>query len=157
MTFSSLARFRTLPALVAVLSLVACDNPVGDDGEDEHVEEVAAVALTTHGGEPLANFADGVWSFTSGDAIRIGVGEDLGIRVLFAAADGDRFELPPSGDDHTLGVEIANTSVVTFVADGDLEYFRGTGVGTTGAVLQVVHGGHADFATAPLPIVVVAE
>lgn len=137
-----------VPALL-VAALGACDNPVEHD--DDH-EEATGVVVTDLAGVTLATYTPGSWTVVGGDALHLHPGEELGVKIFFLAEDGDRFQLPHTGADHTLRVQIANESVVEYHAHGDHGDFDAIAVGETTAKIQLYHGGHADFETTGLTI-----
>ncbi len=144
-----------LIAIPAVVILGACDNPVEQD--DDHLEEIASVEITDLQNNLIAELHGDHWDFEGGgDALHLHPNEEMEVRIFFVAEDGDRFQLPPSGQEFTLRVEIANPAVASFEAESDHGHFAGLAAGETTAAIQVFHGGHADYQTnPPLPIEVV--
>lgn len=139
-------------SLFAVAFLAACDNPVD---KDDHEDDIVGVEVTTMSGTVLAAYAGGAWQIPGGDALHLHLDEEEEVRIFFLADDGDRFQLPPSGSEHTLRVVIDNPAIVSFEAHPDHGHFKGLAVGETTAEIQVYHGSHTDFETEPLPIEVV--
>lgn len=150
--FSRILMLRAV-AVPAVLLLAACDNPVEDD---DHADDVVGVDVATLAGANLASYRNGAWTFPSGDALRLEVGEETEVRIHFLAADGDRFVLPASGAELTHAVEVENPAIAAYAPHGDHGDFEGLTAGQTRAKIQIMHGSHADFETNPgLPITVV--
>lgn len=141
-----------LVALSALALLAACDNPV--EGDDAHEEEIEAVQITDMAGALIAELHGDHWDFEGGgDALHLHAGEEMEVKIFFVAEDGDRFQLPPSGAEHTLRVEIANPAVARYEGETDHGHFVGVAAGETTAAIQVFHGSHADWQTnPPLPI-----
>lgn len=138
-------------ALPVLALLAACENPV--DHDNEHLEEIAGVEITDMAGTRIASYSNGTWNLSAGDALHLHPGEEVEVKIFFLAADGDRFQLPPAGDEHTLRVEIADTAIAAYGGHTDHGHFEGKAVGETTAKVQVYHGGHADYETNPgLPI-----
>lgn len=143
-----------MPALL-VTALAGCDNPV--EHEDDH-EEAVGVVIADLAGSTLATYAAGAWTVAGGDALHLHPGDELGVKIFFIAEDGDRFQLPHSGAEHTLRVEIANETVVEYHPHGDHADLEAIGVGETTVKVQLYHGGHPDFETNPgLPVEVVDD
>lgn len=153
--FSILDKPLRLTTLAAVVALGACDNPVSDD--HDHLDEVVSVEITDLAGGLIAELHDDHWHFESGgDALHLHPGDEKEVRIFFVAADGDRFQLPASGEEHTLRVEIANPAVVEYEDHGDHGHFVALSAGETTATIQIYHGSHADWQTnPPLPVEVV--
>ncbi len=151
---SGISKSLRILSLFAVALVGACDNPV--DHDDDHQDEVTGVQITTMAGAVIATYGAGGWTFASGDALHLHAGEEEEVRIYFLAEDGDRFQAPPSGAEHTLRVEIANPAIAAYEGHSDHGHFEGKAVGETTAVIQLYHGSHADFQTNPgLPIEVV--
>lgn len=150
---SKLYQSLRLIVLPAVVLLGACDNPVGNN-DDDHLEEVVGVEVTDLLGNVITEYHDGHWDLAGGaDALHLHVGEEEEIRIFFVAEDGDRFQLPHSGAEYTLRVEIANTAIVEYEGEGDHGHLNAKSVGETTARVQIYHGNHPDWETlADLPI-----
>ncbi len=147
-------RVIRLVALVGLTSMVACNNPVGDD--DDHLEEIAGVEITNLTGADIARYENGVWNFPVGkNALQLQVGEETGVRIYFVAEDGDRFQLPHTNAEYTINVEFGNPAVAGYTGASNHGHFEGLAAGTTAANIQVLHGGHEDWETSVgLPITV---
>lgn len=149
-----LGKLSRLAGVVLLAFGAGCDRPL--DPDDDHLEEIVAVEVTDMSGGMLASYMSGVWTFPSGDGLHLHPGEELGVRILFVAADGDRFQLPHGGAEHTVRVDVADSSVAAYDGHGDHGHFEAIGAGETTATIQAFHGSHADFSTNPgLPIEVV--
>ena len=138
--------FRPAPvfALASLALLAACDNPVERD--EDHIDEVESVEITDLEGNVLANLHGDHWD---GSPLHFHPGDELDVAIHFVAADGDRFQLPHSGAEHTLGVEIADPSVLTYTPVGQNGRFTAVGEGETTITVQLMHGTHADWETNP--------
>lgn len=154
---SRLIKPLRLLAIPAVIILGACENPVQAD--HEHVEEVESVEITDLAGVMIATLQGDQWEFEDGgDALHLNPGDAMEVKIFFVAPDGDRFQLPAAGEEHTLHVEVLNPAIVEYEAHGEHGDFNALSVGETTAEIQIYHGSHADWqADAPLPIEVVDE
>ncbi|MEX2570197.1 MAG: hypothetical protein WD737_02760 [Gemmatimonadota bacterium] len=140
---------------VVLLTIGGCSSPVEHD--EDHFDAVG-VEVTTEDGDLLASYSGGTWSFTSGDALHLHPGDDLDVRIRFVQGDGDRVELPTSGAELTLEVEVLDPAVAQFAAHDDHGHFEALTAGETNAIIRAMHGGHADFETNPgLPVEVVDD
>jgi hypothetical protein len=153
MTLKNMIPVRSI-ALMAILAVAACDNPV--EHHDESIHGAEGVEITDIAGAVIATYADGGWTFTTGDALHLHPGEESEVRIYFIADDGDRFQAPLSGDEYTLLVEFENPEIAGYEGHADHGDFVGLMVGETSANVQLYHGTHPDFETIPgLPVEVV--
>ena len=90
-----------MAALAGVVALGACDTPVEPDHDDH---EAVGAEVQDLEGNVIATFENDSWTFTSGDALLMQTGDELEVRIFFIAEDGDRFQLPQSGQEYTLNV-----------------------------------------------------
>lgn len=152
---SRLIKPLRLMTLSAIAIFAACENPV--EGDDDHLEEVESVEITDLDGALIAEFHGDHWDVEGGgDALHLHPGDEMEIRIDFVAADGDRFQLPTAGQEHTLRVEVANPAIVEYEGHDDHGHLVALAAGETTAAIQIYHGSHADWQTnPPLPIEVV--
>ena len=149
--FSYEAVRKQIALAVVVVGLGACSNPLDDD-QDDHLNAVAVEVMSLDGAQ-LARYASGAWTFPSGDALHLHPGDELAVRIFFVEADGERRQLPASGEEITLRVEVQDPQIVSYEDHGDHGDFIGLAEGETTATIQAFHGGHPDFETNPgLPI-----
>ncbi len=81
--------------------------------------------------------------------------------TMFYNEDGDLVE-PPSDADKSFGAEFADASVAEIWwhegEEGEYEFhLRGKKEGRTTVEFKVLHAGHADFTTLPIPVVIGTE
>lgn len=131
--------------VAAALALGACDNPVQPD--DDHADEIAAVEVIALNGTVLASYDTdtGAWSYTTGSNIQLNVGSQLDARVWFVGEDGDRFQLPFTGNDLTMRIVFAGGGILSTSSVQDFVRFTAGAAGATTAKIEVRHAGHADF------------
>lgn len=141
--------FRPAPlmALASLALLGACDNPVERD--DDHHDDVVSVEVTDLEGNMIADLHGDHWH---GSPLHLHPGDELEVAIHFVAADGDRFQLPHSGAEHTLGVEIADAGVLTYTPVGQNGRFTAVGEGETTIRFLINHGSHADWGEANPPL-----
>ncbi len=144
-----------LLAIPTVLILGACDNPV-EPGE-AHFDEIESVEITDMAGNLIAEMHGDHWHFAGGgSALHLHPGDEKAVRIFFIAEDGDRFQLPDAGAEHTLRVTIEHPTVVEYEGEADHGHFVALTAGDTTADIQVFHGDHPDWdRAAALPIEVV--
>jgi hypothetical protein len=143
--FKPALRLLTLPAMAL---LGACDNPV--DADDSHFETPTSVEITDLAGAMIAKLQGDHWDYSrGGDALHLHPGDEMEVRIFFIADDGDRFQLPPSGEEHTLRVEVKDPAIVEYEGHADHGHFVAGAAGETTAAIQVYHGSHADWQTNP--------
>lgn len=152
MTFHTTApSLRALLLAAPLLVLAACsDSPTGPDDHD--AEPVTAEVYERGTENLLADVHGDHWDGN----VTLSLGEEIAIDVRFFNADGDEIAL---GGDYTVEAEFAPglpTDVVLFDAHGDHIDLEGVAVGETGLILHFWHGGHADWSTPALPVVVEA-
>lgn len=143
---------RVLNTLVIMLvlplaaALSGCDNPVGDDHDE--LEATGVVITHLDGTEMLATAGDG-WV---GALPAVQVGGALPVRIFFIAPDGDRFQLPTSGAEHTLAVTFEPADIIMRYEPQGAEQgaFRGIAPGEVHATITIQHGGHPDYESPPL-------
>ena len=144
MNWNRLFRPTPVVALAALALLAACDNPV--DRDDDHIDEVVSVEITDLAGNVIADLHGDHWH---GSPLHLHPGDELDVAIHFVAADGDRFQLPHSGAEHTLGVDIADTGILAYTPVGQNGRFTAVGEGETTITVQVMHGSHPDWETNP--------
>lgn len=152
MSLKNISPLRAI-ALIAVLGVAACNNPV--EHNDEHIDGADGVEITDIAGAVIATYAEGAWTFTTGDALHLHPDEESEVRIYFIADDGDRFQVPLSGDEYTLRIDFDHP-IAEYEGHSDHGHFVGLAAGETSANIQLYHGSHPDFETDPrLPIEVV--
>lgn len=133
-------------ALIAVVTLAAC----GDRGptEADHGEAVAAEVRDRDSGERLA-WTDGEGSSIhwDGSLPQLAVGEGIEVDVVFFDENGTQI---PLGGEFEARVEEAGdppSDIIQIENHGDHVDIEALAVGETEIVLQLWHGGHADWST----------
>ena len=140
---------RTLGTALALWTLIgagACSDPAG---LDDHAEPEGVVLRI--GAQVVASY-DGDTRQWTGD-LSVAAGQSTGqIAVAFVDHDGDPVS---TGSGYSLEVDVANTAVAAFnpTAPGAFTgALQGKVAGQTTAVFKLMHGGHADFTTAPVTV-----
>lgn len=80
-------------------------------------------------------------------------GEELTLEVYFVDEAGDRHRASEGGD-YPLGWEIVNGAIAAIEAHGDHYDLVGRAGGTTAVRFKLMHGGHSDYDSPLVPIVV---
>jgi hypothetical protein len=142
-----------LMAFLAFFLAVGCgeDNPVDDDHDDHHFEAVGVVL--TLSGQEIAR-AEG--STVTGQ-VEIDEGEDTAlISIAFLLEEGGQGV--PDEDHYSLSWDIGDDSkadVEQHDEDGKWRFhIHGEGAGSTTIAFKIMHDDHADFVSAPIPVVV---
>lgn len=147
MTF--LKHSRTLFALALLGVLGACKDTVTDP-HDDHMEDIVAVEIADMSNQQIARYEDGVWTLAKGgSAVHMHPGDELAVKIFFIDDHGDKIQLPPSGQEYSLRVKIADTAVLDYDGHSDHGHFEAKAAGETTAVIQLYHGNHADWETNP--------
>jgi hypothetical protein len=137
---------RLFSAIVLIMALAACDNPVEDD--DDHAD-AEALALFLNG-EEIVTVAEGV--VTGAIALPVGSQTNL-ITIEFRDHDGDEIHDEDLDDGFSLGWVVGDASIATFAQEGRWGFrITGVTVGTTQLTLHLLHSGHPDFTTPPIPV-----
>jgi hypothetical protein len=138
------------------LAAIGCsDNPVTTPPAD-HFEAVGLV-LVRQGIDSVV-----VDSAKVRGSLAVGAGDSTGYFDIFFLREDTRARDLPTDDAFTLGWTIADTSVVALAlpaSDGHTHQhfeFRlvGKKAGTTTVVLRLLHEGHDDYVTPPIPVTV---
>ena len=146
-------RFTSSRALlfpfVVTLSLAtgACDNPVED--EEHPGDEASSVVIEDPQGTVIASM-DRNRNVTGSITVRNG--QEREIRVVFRAEDGDRIE---ATGELSLRGTMANTGIASWTQIANTGgRVAGRSVGTTSITFDLLHGGHPDFSSQPIPVTV---
>lgn len=145
----------SLLVLLLAVGLTACDdNPVDDDGDDEHAS-VEGLAVRLNGIVVYQVLEGAVTCASAPCGITVTEGEETAlIRVEFLDRDGDEIHAEDLDEDFSLGYEIEDESIAQFEQhedDGKWNFhILGAQEGETNMQLQLLHVGHADFTTPPL-------
>ncbi len=145
-------RTRSILILILALlvgSLAACKkNPVEPD--DDHAEAEGLVLRMN--GVDIVTVKEG--RVTGGISVKVGTETDH-IEVYFLEHDGDRFQ--PTGNDFSLGWAMADATVAEVELEAGKKWdihIQGKKVGQTTLELRLLHVGHVDFRTPPIPVTV---
>jgi hypothetical protein len=148
-------RFSVLVIIIALHLLAGCsgeDDPVTPPADHFQPEGITILS----GGDTLVVYFQGV--VRPGDTLKAPAGNNLSPHWNLRFMDGSRQELaPPSVTTHQLGWTIANNAVAEVYRDPGDEWdfhLRGKESGVTTITFRVLHGGHADFTTVPIPVLV---
>ena len=138
---------------LAVIMVTACDEDDPIAPQEEHFEAIGVVLTTS--GIQLAAILRG----ETDDTLRAEVGT-VGdhIRVSFYNENEEIVEAPDDFE-KTLGWEIAQPDLLEVHQDdghdGEFEFhLRGLKPGVTTIELFIMHAGHSDFRSGPIPVVV---
>ncbi len=167
---------RALPTLLTVLALVvlaaacaeeaadeeapdaeAADDELEDDADEDHEHDDAAVEAfevldRDEDEEVVASVHDDHWD---GDLPEIAEGDNLSLGARIVDADGEEVAL--DGEDHALGVDLADDAlagVVELDEHGDHVHVTAESEDTTEIVLQWLEEGEVAYETPPLPVTV---
>ena len=147
-------RVRCLLLCMVVIVLAAsCNkdsNPVGENELfGDHADAVGCVVFNDD--VELARSDKG--EVTGQLEVKNGQKTPL-LTVKFIAEDGDLFQ--PEGEHYTLNWEVAAADIAAIEQSTENGKWRfqlaGKKVGTTGVVLKIFHGDHADFVANTIPI-----
>lgn len=142
--------FVVFTALFATLTSPGCsDNPVTED-HDEHAEPVGIVVFEND--TEIARVEKGI--VTGAFNLRANQRSPL-YTLEFLDEDGDQFI--PDDPDFSPGEIIANPSILTLERNQPSDwnfYLLGTAEGSTTIQLTVKHGGHNDYVSVAIPVVV---
>ncbi|NGP76047.1 hypothetical protein G3570_05360 [Balneolaceae bacterium YR4-1] len=135
---------------VLLITATACNNPASSE-EEEHPEP-AGVLLKMNGQE-IARYEDN--SVTG--QIEVNAGEETTlIRLFFLDDSGNEFQ--PDEPELSLQWRDINTAIADVEQhseDGKWAFhIHGEAQGNTSVVFQLLHDGHSDFDTQPIPVVV---
>ncbi|PLX31531.1 MAG: hypothetical protein C0600_05530 [Ignavibacteria bacterium] len=139
--------------LVAVVLVTGCDEDDPVAPQEEHFEAIGVVLSTS--GIQLVSILRGV----TDDTLHAEVGTTGDhITVSFFNED-EQVVSAPEDTEKTLGWEIANPELLEVHQDeghdGEFEFhFRGLKSGETTIELFIMHAGHSDFRSGPIPVVV---
>ncbi|HEV2149387.1 MAG TPA: hypothetical protein VGR37_18435 [Longimicrobiaceae bacterium] len=139
---------RALVALALTGVLAACDNPVD---EDPHPDAVAVVVQTSAGVE-LARATGGGTQGTATGSIPLTIGATRDLRVIFVDAAGNPV---PVGGDTSLRGNVLIGALARFEKTSETGgRLTGLSAGTTSVSFDLMHGSHADFQGAAIPLIV---
>jgi hypothetical protein len=141
----------TLTAGAVTIFAAGCD---GDPLEPSDHPEAGGIVIVN--AETEAVLATSIARGSAFDnSITVPVGGALEVEVFFLDVDDltQRF-LPDADGGESLRATIANTAIVSFDFHGDHADFEGLAAGTTTATFDLMHGGHSDYNSGPLTIVV---
>lgn len=153
MNIVSISRYTFFASIIALTALSACSNSVSDDDHDH--AEADGFVLKMNGQTIVEQLPDADLT----GSIEIEVGEETSlITVYFLDHDGDEFQ--PDEEEHALGYEFTTDEIVEFEQhdeDGLWSFhLHGESAGTTNLILSILHAGHSDFETQPIPVTVTA-
>lgn len=151
---NTFARTLGLPLVaVALLAGSACDNPIEPE---DHPEAGGVVILDAGTGVVLATSVGARSVFDQ--PLSLSVSDVLEVEIMFLDADAPtdlaRAFFPDADEGETLAVEIDNEALVTYADHGDHGDFTAHAAGQTTLDVRLMHGGHEDFRTGALTVVV---
>ena len=147
-------RVLGMPLAAAVLAVsAACDNPVAPE---EHPEAGGVVILDANSGAVLAMSVGANVAFTQ--PLTLAVSDVLEVEIKFLNADAPndvaRAFFPDAGEGESLRVTIADPAIVEYDDHGDHGDLTAKAAGQTTVQFELMHGGHADFRSGLLTVIV---
>lgn len=135
---------RAALALSLAFGAAACSDSTGEEHADAEglqiVDEATDQVIVSVNAQRQVN-----------GSLTVGVGRERALEVYFLDEDGDRMTLD---SDETLAWTVANTSIAELGEhEGHLD-LEGIAAGSTTVVLSIQHGGHSDYDSPAIPIVV---
>lgn len=154
MTAGLLKRFVTPMILSSLMAMAAgCDDPL----EPEEHPEAGGVVIFAAGTQTVLTRSVGREAAFDNQII-VPLGGALEVEVMFLNEDDPTnlaaAFLPDEDEGQSLRVTIDNEAVASFDSHGDHGDFEGLAAGTTTATVDLMHGGHSDFSSGDLTIVV---
>ena len=147
-----IAALSTVLTLVA-LTATACNNPVQPE---EHPEAGGIVIFAAGTNTVLAQSVGANVNFTTTLDLTIGV--PLHVDIMFLdASDPTNLSLafdPDTDEGESLRVDVTNEAVVAYTDHDDHGDFEPVAAGTTTVRFELMHGGHPDFRSGELTVVV---
>ncbi|HEX6038465.1 hypothetical protein [Longimicrobium sp.] len=141
---------RAALVLFATAALAACD---GDGtGPDDHDHEEAVGMVITDQNDATLVSVNAARQVTGSLTVAAGAARHLS--VWFVAEDGDRFQIEPTDDEHSLDWTVANEAVAVIDSHGDHMDLDGVAAGSTTVVFHILHGNHSDYDSPAIPITV---
>lgn len=151
---TAFARTFALPLVAtALLASAACDNPIAPE---DHPEAGGVVILDANTGAVLATSVGALTVFNQ--PLELSVSQVLEVEIKFLDADAPndltRAFFPDADEGESLRVNIVNEAIVSYDDHGDHGDFTAHAAGQTTVVIELRHGGHADFESGNLTVVV---
>jgi hypothetical protein len=151
---TNLTHVFRLPLVAAVVLLsAACNNPV----EPEDHPEAGGVLIRDAGTGAVLALSVGA-NVAFAEPLELTASDVLEVEILFLdASDPDDLALafhPDEDEGESLNVEITNEAIVTYADHGDHGDFTAHAAGQTTVTIELMHGGHADFRSGFLTIMV---
>jgi hypothetical protein len=152
---NSIARTFGLPLVaIALLASTACDNPVEPE---DHPEAGGVVILDAGTGTVLAMSVGALAVFDQ--PLNLTVAEVLEVEIKFLDADAPtdiaRAFFPDADEGESLSVDITpDAAILSYDDHGDHGDFTANAAGQTTVRFELMHGGHADFRSGLLTVVV---
>lgn len=137
-----------LAMVLAIFVIAGCKKSVEPD--HEHAEAEGLVLRMN--GVDFVSVKEG--KVTGQITVKVGTETDH-IDIHFLEPDGDRFQ--PEGSEYELGWEFADASIAEVERHEGAKWemhVHGKKTGTTTLELRILHAGHVDFRTPPIPVVV---
>lgn len=140
--------------LTTLAGAAACDNPVDPP---PHEEEAAGLSIRV-GSAEIARYAGGQWTESSA-LPEVAAGEESALLTfVFLDDEGAPLDLSQEEDIYLRGLP-ANAAIAELEVTGYTGRIVGNAQGSTEITFDLMHGvapgGHPDFSTSPLPVVIV--
>lgn len=143
--------FKFGVVLVAVLVFASMAFPVGVGASDADAEAIGEFEVVDRSTDEVTAYVHG--DHWHGDLPHVDEGEHISLGANIENADGEEIDL--SGDEYSLGVELADGAeegVVSFDEHGDHVHIEGEAQGHTEVVFQLVHDDHVDYETPSIEV-----
>lgn len=158
-------RILSLLALVFVMSTGCGEDKNPNAPAEEHFE--AEGILLLQGQAVVLKVFQGRLDMTVASELSVGIGVSEKYTMVFLDHDGIAMEEPGheheshEEQDHDFGYQISDQQVLRLVklsTDGEWEFrLQGIQEGSATLELQVLHVGHVDFRTPPIPVRVIPD
>jgi hypothetical protein len=144
-----------LPLIAGVFTVFAagCGNSLGPDDHPD----AGGVVIFQRGTQNLVALSVGVGAaFNNPITVPRGQEVTFDVRFLDAAAPTNlaRAFVPDASEGESLRVTVQNSAIARAEAHGDHVDFTGVAAGTTTATFDLMHGGHSDFRSGALTLIV---
>ncbi len=144
-----------LPLVAGVFTIFAAG--CGASLAPEEHPEAGGVVIFQRGTQNVVALSVGR-NVAFNNAITVPRGQEVDYDVRFLDASQPtnlaRAFVPDEDDGESLRVTVQNSAIARVEAHGDHADFTGVAAGTTTAIFDLMHGGHSDFGSGALTIVV---
>ncbi len=142
---------RLFPVVAFLLATLWSGCDWGNDVKHDESAHVRAYGLElVQNGTVALRYFEG----ETATPLAVGIGTSpVATEVYFLDEDGERIDRDHFGDEHAMQFTVANSSLVAVTALGKFTLgVQGLAAGETTLLIEVLHEGHADFRSNPLPV-----